>query len=225
MKSMPKWFLIPPAVAALLILGTLSMQSGADAAGDKRPPANDAPRAAAAGNTNPTGAPNRREAAPLPRTPDLTQMVSALAGVLVLGIGGAVLLRRLRGPVRAPRGASLLSLRQTLRLSQRQAVHAIEFDDRILLVGESERGLTLLDGSGLPERAADEAEVAGRATHTAPPLADDGDDGAVPKNLVIPRPANPLPRRRPAQLTPRSAEPAPVGLADFRNLLQKAGRS
>lgn len=220
MKSMPKWFLIPPAVAALLILGTLSMQGGPAASNE--PPGTPKTTTAETGETTGRG---RREATPLPRTPDLTQMVSAMAAVLLLGVGGVMLLRHLRGPARAKAGASLMSLRQTLRLSQRQAVHAIEFDDRILLIGESERGLALLDGGKLPERTADEAEVIARAAtqRSVDTTVDNADDGAVPKNLVIPRPANPLPRRLPTPPTTRPEAPA-VGLADFRNLLQKAGR-
>lgn len=224
MKSIPKWFLIPPAVAALLILGTLSMQPGglvnergekAGAARTERTERSDEP---AAGNA--TAAATRQQPA-LPRAPDLSQVLPALVGVLLLGAGGIVLLRRLRHGPRTGGAASLLALRQTLRLSARQAVHAIEFDERILLVGASERGLVLLDSGRLPEPAADEANVLARA-------ADGDDDGAVPKDLVIPRPAGAGARRAPtppATATERAtARPAP-GLADFRNLLQKAGRA
>lgn len=232
MKSMPRWFLVPPAFAALLILGTLSMQGPADAArtsppGPRQEPATESSQPPA------SGVATKRPTPPLPRTPDLLQTASALAGVLLLGVGGVLLLRRLRGTARAPRGAALLNLRQTLRLTARQAVHAIEFDDRLLLVGESERGLTLLDSGKLPERVADESEVLARSSLTtatagtaASTTTHDAalDDGAVPKNLLIPRPATP-PRRLP---TPPSVAPTPpsaVGLADFRNLLQKAGRA
>lgn len=236
MKSMPRWFLVPPAFAALLILGTLSMQGPADAARSTPPD----PRQEPAAESSPApaaGPATKRQTPPLPRAPDLLQTASALAGVLLLGVGGVLLLRRLRGTARAPRGAALLTLRQTLRLTARQAVHAIEFDDRLLLVGESERGLTLLDSGKLPERVADETEVLARdplaaatagATHsgaagTTPHDAAD-DEGAVPKNLLIPRPSTPT-RRLP---NPPAVAPTPasaVGLADFRNLLQKAGRA
>jgi flagellar biogenesis protein FliO len=231
MKSMPKWFLIPPAVAALLILGTLSMQPGGkavDKAVDKGIDKADtsaksdarAERSEAAPTAAPAAAPAARAQPTLPRAPDLAQVIPALVGVLLLGVGGVWLLRRLRHGPRAGGTASLLALRQTLRLSARQAVHAIEFDDRILLIGASERGLALLDSGRLPERAADEHDVLARAT--------DDDDGAVPKNLVIPRPAG-APARRlptpPATATAREPARAAPGLADFRNLLQKVGRA
>ncbi len=222
MKSTKKWLLIPPAIAAMLIMGTLSMQSGSDQKGAPSAP----PTAVEPANPAPT---NRREPTALPRAPDLWQMGSALTGVLLLGIGAVLLLRRLRGPSRAPRGANLMALRQTLRLSTRQAVHAIEFDDRILLIGETDRGIALLDSGKLPERAADEAEVQRRAASSPHSQSVDvvagDDDGAVPKDLVIPRPAQPQPRRLPTPAGMRAAEREQVGLADFRNLLQKAGRS
>ena len=95
-----------------------------------------------------------------------------------------------------------------------------------MLVGESDRGLTLIDGGRLPERAADEAEVLGRpAGRTLDVVADDADDdGAVPKNLVIPRPEKAPARRAPTPPNAKAEGGAQPSLADFRNLLQKAGR-
>ncbi len=222
MKSTSKWFLIPPALAALLILGSVAMQGGiakntADARAEPVVGSVPAPGAKVAADVRTT-----RPDPVLPKTPELWLRASALAGVLLLGFGGVVLLRRLRTGPRAVRGASLLTLRQTLRLSAKQAIHAIEFDDRILLVGEHERGLALLDSGRLPERAADEAELAARhATAKVDAIAGDDEDGAVPKDLVIPRPATPPVRRLPAPAAAPGKRPAP-GLADFRNLLQKA---
>jgi flagellar biogenesis protein FliO len=221
MKSTPKWFLIPPAIAAMLILGTLSMQGGGPAA------AKPDPRAAAPAGA---GVPiegdlqkNPRPAPVLPRTPDLWQMSSALLGVLLLGVGAIVLLRRLRQGPGPKAGQSLIALRQTLRLSPRQAIHAIEFDERILLVGDSDKGLVLLEHGRLPDRLADEAEVLARSTGIDTTVGDI-DDGAVPKNLVIPRPAR---TGAPTPTTAAAATPAApgVGLGDFRTLLKKAGRT
>ena len=218
MKSIPRWFLIPPAAAALLILGSLAMQ------GSGKPGKDGASATAAEPTAAPTAA--ERKQPQLPRTPDLTQMASALVGVLLLGVGGVVLLRRLRQPARAPRGAALFALRQSLRLSPKQTIHALEFDDRLLLIGETERGLALLDTGKLPERDADEAAVLARP-HAAPSTTAEDDDGAVPKDLVIPRPAAPARRLPTPPSSPAEREPqrASAGLADFRNLLQKVGRS
>lgn len=224
MKSTPKWLLLPPAVAALLILGTLSMQGGS-ANPVPRPSPGVAPEAGpvsgpAASAAEP--APVRRDPPAPPRSPDLMQLASALVGVLLLGAGGLLLLRRLRGGVRAPRGATLLALRQTLRLSAKQAIHALEFDDRILLVGEHDRGLCLLDSGRLPERTTDEAAVAARAAGPVDAIVGDDDDGAVPKDLVIPRPS---PRPAPRLPTAPAKTKVPSGLGDFRRLLQQAGRA
>jgi flagellar biogenesis protein FliO len=164
---------------------------------------------------------NGRPAPAVPRTPDLWQMGSALLAVLLLGTAGVMLLRKLRGGAVPVRGsAPLMTLRQTLRLSARQAVHAIEFDDRILLIGEHERGLALLDG-GRPIDRSDESELAGRRDSTHDPIEE---EGAVPKNLVIPRP----PRTTAPQRPTRAPAAAPIrnpGLNDFRALLQKVGRA
>ncbi len=156
-------------------------------------------------------------------------MLTALAAVLGLGVAGVYVLRQLRGPARPSGDGKLMTLRQSLRLSPRHTLHAIEFDERIVLVGETERGLALVDGGKLPDRAADEAAVQARAAAIAAADDDDDDGGAVPKDLIIPRPERPLPTRplrapaaKPAAANAAASAPA---LADFRNLLQKAGRS
>lgn len=224
MKSIPKWFLVPPAVAAMLVLGTLTM--GNDSPKSAAPKTAPAVAADADVDQDQAAAPaaGRGQAIAGPKAPDLGQMVAALAAVLGLGVAGVYVLRQLRGPARASGGIPLLTLRQSLRLSQKQTLHAIEFDERIVLVGESDRGLTLIDGGRLPERAADEAEVLGRPTGRALDVVADDDDGAVPKNLVIPRPEKSPARRAPTPPATK-AEGAKPTLADFRNLLQQAGRS
>jgi len=210
LKSLPKWLLLPPAVALLMILGPLSMQSGT---------ATTAPTAAPAVPAVPEPA-AARTAPPVPRTPDLWQMGSALLAVLLIGVAGVMLLRKLRGGAVPVRGSTpLVTLRQTLRLSARQAVHAIEFDDRILLIGEHERGLALLE-SGRAMARSDEAELAARVESAAEAL---DEDGAVPRNLVIPRP--PRATTPPAVRTPRAQAKTSPGLNDFRALLQKVGRA
>lgn len=214
-KPLPKWLLIPPAVAALLLLGIQSMQGDSARTSAGATPTTEAPA---------TKAPTKVPSAP--RTPDGWQMASALLSVVLLGGGGLLAMRRLRQGARPTDGASVVTLRQSLRVSQRLTVHAFEFDERLVLVGESDKGLALLDTGRLPERVADEAEVTARAA-----AAEADDDGAVPKNLLIPRPAEPPARRLPRPATVPTPPPAPAKtaradlLSDFRTLLQQAGRS
>jgi flagellar biogenesis protein FliO len=236
MKSIPKWFLLPPTAALLLVLGPLSMQGpyatrpAADAA-----EATAAPNPAAA--TTDAAVPSRIRAGKgsptpgAPKLPDLWQIGCALGGVLLLGVVAVVGLKRLRNGPRPSQGTSIVALRQTLRLSARQALHVVEFDDRVLLVGEAERGFTLLDSGRAPERIADEADVLARgrtaaAPTAAPTAAEDDDGGATPRNLIIPRPERQPLRRAPTPpAMPAEAPRQGFGLNDFRTLLQKAGRA
>lgn len=226
MKSIPKWFLIPPAVAVLLILGTLTMQGADNGAGNgagnrtgNERPATSQPAPVADETTRP----GRTPPTP-PRTPDLWQMSSGLIGVLLLGATGLMLLKRLRRGASPVRGLPVMTLRQSLRLGNQRVLHAIEFDERIVLVGESDKGLVLIEHGRLPERLADEAEVLARSAPGQRVDTTDEDEGAVPKNLVIPRPESPGARRLPKPPTEPQSRPTP-GLGDFRNLLQKAGRA
>lgn len=202
MTANRKWLLLPPACATLLVLGSLSMAPERGAAALPGPSPDQAMVSAAV--------PESQRTPTLPRMPETWQVGATLVGILLLSAAGFFVLQKMRhGP--KPRSGTLVALRQSLRLSQRQALHAVEFDGRLLLIGEGERGLHLLHSGGLPEQTADEADVAARRVPAEPE-----DDGAVPKNLVIPRP-----ERGPAAPQP----PAPGrALGDFRALLAKAGR-
>lgn len=220
MKSTPKWLMIPPAAALLLLLGPLAM-GGADRTARPAEPAQVAPTeqprafVRPADPTQPADEAPQRAALPgtlVPRTPDLWQMSSALVGVLLLGGVALLGLKKLRGSASPQRPQNLATLRQTMRLGAKSTLHAIEFDDRILLVGDSEKGLTLIESSGLPDAAADEATVLARS---AQPQPSDREDGATPKNLMIPRPEAP-------QASTSKADIAIAKLNDFRALLDKA---
>lgn len=227
MKSTPKWLLIPPVVALLLVLGPLAMGSGADSgASSAAGPAG--PAAAAAQAPARTG--GERGALPgslVPRTPDMWKMSSALVGVLLLGAVGLMGLKKLRGGTSPQGRQTLATLRQTVRLGAKNSLHAVEFDNRILLVGESDKGLTLIESGGLPDAAQDEAEVLARTDIVVGD--DDEEDGATPKNLLIPRPEHPAPKRLPSKprspqpaRTPSKADVAIAKLNDFREVLKKA---
>jgi len=215
MKSTPKWLMIPPVVALLLLLGPLAMGGGS---GASRP---DTPANPPAAETRVQPAGEQKAALPgslVPRTPDMWKMSSALVGVLLLGAVGLLGLKKLRGGA-SPQGAqTLATLRQTMRLGAKHSLHAIEFDNRVLLVGEGEKGLTLIDSGNLPDAAADEATVLARS---AAPV-EEPDEGATPKDLLIPRPANAAQATRAAAAAPSKADVAIKKLNDFRALLDQA---
>jgi hypothetical protein len=195
MQAKYKWLLLPPALASVLMLGPL------------RPPA---PAAAAPATAAPAAAPAAQPA-------DLWPATSTVIGIVLLGTAGCLAFARVNPRKRQP-GADLLALRQTLRLSGRHAVHALQFEDRLLLIGECEGSLRLLEHAPDADAAKDEARVADRVE---PPE----EDGAVPRNLVIPTP----PVRRQAALPKppvarKTAAAAAPRNADFQALLRLARR-
>lgn len=212
MQAKWKWLLLPPALALVLFLGPLR-----DVAAPKSVHSTAAPAASAANpgtnDANPSAAATARGPAEFP---GLWQVGSTLLGVLLLGGVGLAVLARCKG--RGLGGAAgPVSVRQSLRLSPRHRLHAVVLEGRLLLVGECEGNLAVLHTGTDPEVLADEARVAGR-----------DDDGAVPRDMILPA----VPPRR---LPPRPRQPLPdpaaaaagqpaTGrntLADFQALLRK----
>ena len=226
MPNNRKWLLLPPAVALLIVLGPLSMRTNTARATDvpqaEVAEAQPLPDALPAATQSPKGKTN---ALPVPRTPDLWQVTSTLIGVLLLGGATLMVLRRMRtAPATGSTGA--VTLRQTLRLAPNKTLHAVEFDGRLLLLGASEKGLQLLHAGGAAaDAAADEATIAARS-QAAVAIEEDEDEGATPKNLVIPRPPKPQQKLpTPPAVANEKAQPSGRDLiADFRTLLSKAGR-
>ena len=185
MQAKFKWLFLPPALALVLFLGPLQSESST------RPPTD-------------------RNATKMPATPELPggwRITSTLIGVLLLGAVGIVVYQRL-SKIRPTGDAEFMRLRQTLRLSQRHNVYAVEFDGEVLLLGETDGNIGVIrSGGAAPEVARDEAEVLDRG------YLDDGDDGAVPRDMVIPRPS--------AAVRARPGTQAAATLANFKNLLTR----
>lgn len=206
MKLDAKW-LLPPAAALCLILGSLTMSNGGSGKAD-------ADKADAPVTTPVASAAEKNLAASMPKMPDMWQLGSSLVGVVLLG--GAVIYFARRVQKTSPgHGNQSVALRQTLRLTAKQTLHVVEFDNRLLLVGASDAGVVLVDQAPTADPADDEAAVLARAEAEAE------DEGAVPKDLLIPRPERPTQTRLP---TPPGQKRAPA-LGDFRALLQKAGKA
>ena len=192
MQDKWKWLAVPPALALLLFFGPWR----------NTPPQSvevDAPR---------TATKDPRPAA----VPGTWQVLSTVFGLCLLGTAVVLGLARVRRNAQSTPG-NVVILRQSLRLSNRHAVHAVQFDDQILLLGECDASLRVLQASADPDVAAAEAAAARASTRDE---RNDDDEGAVLKDMVIPRPPQGV--ARPAKPA-RSASPA---LSDFRTLLKKA---
>lgn len=194
MRDKLRWLAVPPALALLLMFG---------------PWRNPAPRQSDPAPTPTSSTPDRADKTDKPRTapaplPDMTQVVCTVVGVCLLGGAIVIALSRLRHRQNTGTG-SVIQLRQSVRLSNRHAVHAVQFDDKILLLGECEGSLRVL-------HSGDDRELV-PATHAAVPPEE---EGAVLKDMVLPRPTRPS--TSPARTNPPTLK---RGLGDFRTLLSK----
>ncbi|MBK8979742.1 MAG: flagellar biosynthetic protein FliO [Planctomycetes bacterium] len=205
-----RWLWAAPALAVLLVLGTWDPPARGgppDSAVRAEPPANPV----APGTATATAPRQQLAGAGLPRFPSLWEVGLALAGVLLAGGVAVWVLARVRNPTatagRARDGRGPIALRQSLRLSAKNTVHAVEFDGRVLLIGESEHGTALLAASDAEREAAAVAER---------------DDGAEPRDLLIPRPARAAARRAAPAPDRRHPEAQPAQLAHFEELLSAA---
>lgn len=194
MQDKWKWLAVPPALALLLFFGPFGN--------------NPAPSVEA----NPPKGVVAKDTRPMPSAPGAWQMVSTIVGVCLLGTAVVLGISRLRRHQQTTPGNAVI-LRQSLRLSNRHAVHAVQFDDKILLLGECDGSLRVLRSYADPDVAA--AEAASARVLAATTAADDDDDGVVLKDMIIPRPPQGAPRA-----SAKSNKPA--GLNDFRTLLKKA---
>jgi len=190
MQARYKWLLLPPAIALVLFMGPLRRVG--------LPSANTEPIQETEGEVG-------RSIVPMP---DAWQVTSTLLGVLLLGGAGIMLLARLRRGS-APRGGGLMSLRQSLRLSARHSLHAVEFDNNLLLLGECDNSLCLIKSGRDPEQVEDEERLAAREA--------DEEGGAVLRDMVIPRPGAPTTK----PLHPPETSRARRSLDDFKNLLRR----
>src|SRR5690606_28152510 len=184
MRDKLRWLAVPPALALLLMFGPWR----------KPAPAASRPAVPLAESVQDSVKP-----APAVPAPDLTQVVCTVAGICLFGGAIVVGLARVQRRRAAGGAGGPIALRQSMRLSAKHAVHAVQFDDRILLLGESDGALVVRHTAADPD-----AEARARtAAH------DPDDDGAVLKGMVLPRP-------------PRGATaPSKPALASFRTLLAK----
>lgn len=190
-KSKWKWLLVPPALAIVLVLGPLGGQ-----AEQSRQPATGRPAASA---------PQRLPKAP--EMPGAVRLVSSLVGVLLLGGAAVMLMARIRRGGAGEPGH--VRMRQALRLPGKASLCVVEFDGRVFLLGAA-------DGAALSVLAsARDADPEAEAVDASEP-AESEDEGAVPRDLLQPRP-------RRTHKPPRSkGKSVAAEIEDFRKLLRKA---
>ncbi len=204
MQARYKWLLLPPAIALILFMGPLRNVELPSVGGPS--PETDAVREPQ-GTDQPETIPDPEGfgAAVVPM-PDIWQVGSTLLGILLLAGAGITLLARLKRG-RSSKSGDLMTLCQSLRLSQRHSLHAVQFDDNLLLLGECDGHLSLIKLGSDPEQRQDEELLAAR----------DADEGAVPRDMVIPHPTGPASLRSPKTREDRRRP----SLDEFKDLLSR----
>ncbi len=202
MRSKYAWLLLPPILALIVFLGPLQNLG------------NDTSPAKTSTNASPAMA-RRGDVGSQLHLPSFWQISSTLVGVLLLGVVFLGLIRKLKENSRSTPGSPLV-LRQSLRLSAKHHVHAVQYEDQILVLGACDNSISVLCTGEDPNVAEDEATILDR---------DEEDGGAVPRDMILPRPdkqRRKLPKKPAAP--PGLAKDTAGKLANFRTLL-KRGRT
>ncbi len=188
MKSKYAWLLLPPLMAFIIFMGPMKSSDNSPV---KANSAQEAPVAKSAIGSK------------LPETPSLWQIGTSLAGILLVGVAGIMLFARFKGQGGVTVNGDYLTLRQTLRLNAKQKIYAVECEDQVLLLGESDNNLCVLNARPNRQLVEDAEEVFNRE--------DELDEGAVPRDMIIPRMA-PKPRQQKSS----------ASLSDFKTLLKRS---
>ena len=189
---------LAPALAITVALGPF----GTPASSHSGDPTLPGPAPAEAPRPRLTGSAGAAEA-----LPSTGEVMTALAAVVAVGAAGLWLLGRARRAGAGTSEGGPLRLRQSLRLGSKSWLHAVEFDGRVVLVGDGEHGPTLLT--------------------TAAPEAEPEADGADLRDTLIPRPAAPSrPVARPRGTASASTDgTGGIALGGFDDLLRRARRT
>ena len=143
-----------------------------------------------------------------------------LMGLLILAGGTIYLIRKAQGGLETVKDREI-KLKESRRLSGKRVLHLVRAADRMLLLAESEHGLHLISDLTPSEEvlaAEDLATELQAARSLAVDLHEDEDDGAILRDMVIPRPEIPGKQTQTAK-----AKPSPHTVAEFKKILQQLG--
>lgn len=202
-----KLFLLIPLAAGLLVLSSLIQPKASEGT--------------ARSETKSTRiAPKRASTSEADILPMGLKLSLGLMGLLILAGGTIYVIRKAQGGLETVKDREI-KLKESRRISGKRVLHLVRAADRMLLLAESEHGLHLISDLTPSEEvlaAEDLANELQAARTLAQDADDEEDDGAILRDMVIPRPGTP---GRNAQ--PGKGKPAPHTVAEFKKILQQLG--
>lgn len=203
-----KLFLLIPLAAGLLVLSSLIQPKSTE------------------GITPPEGAtvrvaPKRTATSSADFLPLGLKLSLGLVGLLILAGGTIYLIRKAQGGLETVKDREI-KLKESRRLSNKRLLHLVRAADRLLLLAESEHGLHLISDLTPSEEvlaAEDLARELEASRSLAADLQAEEDEGAILRDMVIPRPE---PQTVPTN-GKKKGKPSPHTVAEFKKILQQLG--
>jgi flagellar biosynthetic protein FliO len=198
-----KWLALMPILAAVLVFSLSFMET------PKNNGVNTASSAAASRDVRSSSAQGEKATSSL----DMAELAVSLLAVLGLAIGAIWMLKKLQKGTQSLGQAGQIQIKESRRLGPKRAIHIVRVDERLLLLGESESGLSFLADLTPPE------EETPLARTSVPDVQDELDvhQGAEPRDFVIRAAAKPR--------AEAASDERPASLGNFRELLQRLGHS
>ncbi len=204
-----KLFLLIPLAAGLLVLSSLIQPKASEA--------NTGSETVSRGI-----APKRTGTSSAEFLPLGIKLSLGLVGLLILAGGTIYMIRKAQGGLETVKDREI-QVKESRRLSGKRLLHVVRAADRLLLLAESEHGLHLLSDLTPSEEvlaAQDLAKELQAARTLAANTQEDDDEGAILRDMVIPRPEN---KGKRPQGNPAKAKPSPHTVAEFKKILQQLG--
>lgn len=199
-----KWLALMPILAAVLVFSLSFMET---------PKSNGGNAAASAAASRDGRSLSAQDDKAKTSSLDMAELAVSLLAVLGLAIGAIWMLKKLQKGTQSLGQAGQIQIKESRRLGPKRAIHIVRVDERLLLLGESESGLSFLADLTPPEEEAPLSR----------PVASDVNDelditqGAEPRDFVIRAAAKPQ--------AAQASDERPASLGNFRELLQRLGHS